>query len=199
MQAHQGMTRTGISVSNSDKMMELTALLRAYHPTVAGFVDDYEKETDLENRAWYPLFEYVELRESRLNVPLIGGNRGQLHAAAEDEESTLDDVPSAAAAAAAPAATQKERKPAGGGSTSISTERLKELEEAEKISKAAPSPQYCLSCGWGSHTSQRCGKMSRDGSPRDGFTKAQIEAKKPATIDGKSGSTKLKPGFRKPN
>ena len=198
MQAHQGMTRTGISVSESDKYMELTALLRAYHSTVAGFVDDYEKETDLENRAWLPLFEYVELRELRLNVPLIGGNRGQLHSAAEDEESTLDDAPSAAAAS--PAASLKEKKPAGGGSISISTERLKELEEAEKFVKAAPVPQYCFTCGWGGHGGQRCMKMSsKDGTLRDGFTKKQTEAKKPATVDGKTGATKLWAGFRKPN
>ena len=190
--AHVGMTRMGISVSESDKLRELTVQLRQYHQTVADIVTDYEKETDIGARAWSPLIEYVLLRESRLSVPLIGGSRGQLHAVSE-EESALDDPPSAAAA-------RTDTRPAVGGQVSISTERLKELEEAEKFAKAAPAPQYCFSCGWGAHGGLRCNKMSaKDGTLRDGFTKKQTEAKKPGTIDGKAGATKLWTGFRKPN
>jgi hypothetical protein len=190
--AHVGMTRVGISVSESDKHRELTVQLRAYHPAVADIVTDYEKETDIGARTWSSLIDFVLLRESRLSVPLIGGSRGQLHAVSE-EESALDDPPSAAAA-------KPDTRPAVGGQVSISTERLKELEEAEKFAKAAPAPQYCFSCGWGGHNGLRCNKMSaKDGTLRDGFTKKQTEAKKPGTVDGKTGATKLWTGFRKPN
>ena len=190
--AHVDMTRVGISVSESDKHRELTVQLRAYHPVVADIVTDYEKETDIGARTWSSLIDFVLLRESRLSVPLIGGSRGQLHAVSE-EESALDDPPSAAAA-------KPDTRPAVGGQVSISTERLKELEEAEKFAKAAPAPQYCFSCGWGGHNGLRCNKMSaKDGTLRDGFTKKQTEAKKPGTVDGKAGATKLWTGFRKPN
>jgi hypothetical protein len=190
--AHVGMTRVGTSVSESDKLREITVQLRAYHPVVADIVTDYEKETDIGARTWSSLIEFALLRESRLPVPLIGGSRGQLHAVSE-EESALDDHPSAAAA-------KPDTRPAAGGQVSISTERLKELEEAEKFAKAAPAPQYCFSCGWGGHNGLRCNKMSaKDGTLRDGFTKKQTEAKKPGTVDGKAGATKLWTGFRKPN
>ena len=191
-QAHLGMARIGSAVSDSDRLRELIGLLRAYHSEVASIVDDYDKETDIRNRGWAPLVDYVQLREQRLRVPLIGGNKGQLHAVSE-EESALDDAPSAAAARSETAST-------GGGNVSISRERLKELEEAEKFAKAAPAPQYCFSCGWGGHGGLRCNKMSaKDGTLRDGFTKKQTEAKKPGTVDGKAGATKLWTGFRKPN
>ena len=192
-QAHQRLAKIGPghTVSNADKLREITLLLRAYHPSVAEMVTFYEQDTDVLTRSWSDLVDFVKLKVLRLTVPLHGGSRGFLNAA--EEESATDDGPSAAAA-------QSEPKPTAGSQVSISKVRLKELEDAETFAKAAPTPQYCFSCGWGSHTSPRCGRMStRDGSPRDGFTKAQIEAKKPATVDGKSGSTKLKPGFRKPN
>jgi hypothetical protein len=191
-QAHLGMARIGSAVSDSDRLRELTGLLRAYHTEVAAIVDDYDKETDIRNRAWAPLVDFVQLRELRLRVPLIGGNRGQLHAVSE-EESALDDAPSAAAA-------HSDKISTGGGNISISRERLKELEEAEKLVKAAPAPKYCFSCGWGSHEGLRCRRMlAKDGTLKDDFTKKQAEAKKPGTVDGKAGSTKLCAGFRKPN
>ena len=192
-QAHQRLARIGdrFLVSEADKLREITNLLRGYHHAVADMVTLYEQDTDVLARRWSDLVTYVESKVLRLTAPLLGGSRGFLNAA--EEESATDDGPSAAAA-------QSEPKPTAGSQVSISKVRLKELEDAETFAKAAPTPQYCFSCGWGSHTSPRCGRMStRDGSPRDGFTKAQIEAKKPATVDGKSGSTKLKPGFRKPN
>ena len=192
-QAHQRLARLGdrFLVSPADKLREMTTLLRNFHPEVAAMVTLYEQDTDVLARSWSDLVTYVESKVLRLPAPLIGGSRGSLNAA--EEESATDDVPSAAA-------VRPEPKQTAGGQVSISKDRLKELEEAESFSKAAPVPQYCFTCGWGGHGGQRCMKMSsKDGTLRDGFTKKQTEAKKPATVDGKTGATKLWAGFRKPN
>ena len=157
--------------SAHDMFSESIAIFSDAHPKIKEMIDKYCEETPLgAGRTFENLCEVLTTKLSRHPEPVYVG--GQLRRSLANATSELE-TPLAAAAAG-----------------------TKTVAELQAFYDAAPVAQYCWLHGYGSHPSNKCRSMLKEGQPRGDYSPEHINATSPTKIKGKDGNTTLTPGYR---